>query len=202
MTAAAVLAAAYLIGSLPTGLALVRMLAGTDLRRQGSGNIGAANVYRVAGPGLAALVLAADMLKGTSAVLLARAADLGAGWSVAAGLIAIAGHNWSVFLRFGGGKGIATSFGVLLAISPVAAAVAAGVWVAAVAVTRYASVGSLLAVASVPLVVWGRGEPRAHLVFGLAALLLAVYRHWANIRRLLAGTELRVFDTRGPVTRR
>lgn len=198
MSAGVVLAAAYLLGALPSGLMLVKMLAGVDIRRHGSGNIGAANVYRVAGPAVAALVLAVDMLKGLIAVLLARAAGLDARGVVAAGLLAIAGHNWSVFLRFGGGKGIATSFGALLAISPIAAAVAAGVWIAAVAVTQYASVGSLLGVASVPLVMWGRGESPAHLLFGLAALLLALYRHQANIGRLLAGTEMRVFNRQKP----
>ncbi len=192
------LAAAYLLGALPSGLVLVRMLAGVDIRAHGSGNIGAANVYRVAGPAVAVLVLAVDMLKGFIAVLLARTAGLDAGWVVGAGLLAIAGHNWSVFLRLRGGKGIATSFGALLAISPIAAAVAAGVWIVAVAVTQYASVGSLLGVASVPLVMWGRGEPPAHLLFGLAALLLALYRHQANIGRLLAGTEMRVFYRQRP----
>lgn len=190
--------AAYLLGALPSGLVLVRMLAGVDIRAHGSGNIGAANVYRVAGPAVAVLVLAVDMLKGFIAVLLARTAGLDAGWVVGAGLLAIAGHNWSVFLRLRGGKGIATSFGVLLAISPIAAAVAAGIWIAAVAVTQYASVGSLLGVASVPLVMWGRGEPPAHVLFGLAALLLALYRHQGNIGRLRAGTEMRVFNRQRP----
>lgn len=198
MIAGMALAAAYLLGALPSGLVLVRMLAGVDIRDYGSGNIGAANVYRVAGPAVAVLVLAVDMLKGFIAVLLARTAGLDAGWVVGAGLLAIAGHNWSVFLRLRGGKGIATSFGALLAISPIAAAVAAGVWIVAVAVTQYASVGSLLGVASVPLVMWGRGEPPAHLLFGLAALLLALYRHQANIGRLLAGTEMRVFYRQRP----
>lgn len=192
--AAAVIVLGYLLGSLPTGLLLVRALTGIDIRERGSGNIGAVNVFRTAGLAVSAAVLAVDMLKGAAAVLAARAMDQPDGVLVTAGLAAIAGHNWSVFLRFRGGKGIATSFGVLVAILPVAALIAAGVWAAVVGLTRYASLGSLLAVASVPVVMWWRGAPPAYLAFGAVTLVLAVYRHWANIGRLLAGTELKVTD--------
>jgi len=197
VSAAAAILLGYLVGALPTGLLVIRALRGVDIRRVGSGNIGAANVYRVAGLPTAALVLAADMAKGAAPVLLAQ------GWGrlpaagVLAGLAAIAGHNWSVFLRFRGGKGIATSLGVLAALSPAAAAVAVGIWVAAVGVSRYASLGSLLAVASVPLVMWRRGEPAAHLGFGAVALLLALYTHRANIGRLVRGAEMKITDRPG-----
>ena len=113
-----VLALGYLLGSLPTGLLVVRALTGQDIRAAGSGNIGTVNVYRVAGLWASILVLAVDMLKGAVPVILARMWGQPAETQVAGGLAAIAGHNWSLFLRFGGGKGIATSFGVLLAISP------------------------------------------------------------------------------------
>lgn len=187
-------AAGYLLGSLPTGLLVVRALTGTDIRTVGSGNIGTVNVYRVAGLGASVLVLVVDMLKGAVAVLLAQAWGQPAAVQVTAGLAAIAGHNWSVFLRFGGGKGIATSFGILLAISPIVGLIAAAVWGAVVGMTRYASLGSLLGVASVPLVMWWRREPPPHLVFGIITLAFAVYRHRANLARLISGTELKITD--------
>lgn len=194
MTVLAVVAG-YLIGSLPTGLLVIRALRGVDIRTLGSGNIGATNVYRVAGLPTALLVLLIDALKGASPVLLVRALGQPAWVEVLAGLAAIIGHNWSAFMRFAGGKGIATSFGVLTALSPAAAGAALGLWLAAVAVTRYASLASLLAIASVPVVMWWRGEPPDHLVFGVLALLFALYRHRANIARLRAGTELRITDS-------
>ncbi len=194
MISAAAIAIGYLLGSLPTGLVVVRALTGTDIRNAGSGNIGTVNVYRVTGLGASALVLAVDMLKGAGAVILARAWGLPAAVQVAAGLAAIAGHNWSLFLRFRGGKGIATSFGVLLAMSPIVGLVAAVVWGIVVGVTRYASLGSLLAMASVPVTMWWRREPAAYLVFGLITLVLAVYRHRANLARLVSRTELKITD--------
>ena len=189
-----VLALGYLLGSLPTGLLVVRALTGQDIRAAGSGNIGTVNVYRVAGLWASILVLAVDMLKGAVPVILARMWGQPAEIQVAGGLAAIAGHNWSLFLRFGGGKGIATSFGVLLAISPPVGFVAAAVWGVVVAVTRYASLGSLLGMISVPVTMWWRREPVAHLVFGLITLTFAVYRHRANVARLISGTELRITD--------
>jgi len=189
-----VLALGYLLGSLPTGLLVVRALTGQDIRAAGSGNIGTVNVYRVAGLWASILVLAVDMLKGAVPVILARMWGQPAEIQVAGGLAAIAGHNWSLFLRFGGGKGIATSFGVLLAISPPVGFVAAAVWGVVVAVTRYASLGSLLGMISVPVTMWWRREPVAHLVFGLITLTFAMYRHRANLARLISGTELRITD--------
>lgn len=194
MIAVLVVAAGYLLGAVPTGLLLVRGLTRIDIRERGSGNIGAVNVYRVAGLPAAMMVLALDMLKGAIPVLVARAAGQPDWIAILAGVAAIVGHNWSVFLRFGGGKGIAASFGVLLAVSPLAGLVAAAIWAAVVGLTRYASLGSILGVASVPLVMWWRGEARAHLVFGLVAVVFAVYRHRANIGRLLGGTELKITD--------
>lgn len=189
-----VLVGAYLVGSMPTGLWLVRWLRGVDVRQHGSGNIGTANVYRVAGPWLGGAVLLADLAKGALPVLASRSLGLDSWWTVAAGLASIAGHNWSAFLQFRGGKGIATSFGVLLALSPKAAAVAAGVWVAAVAATQYASLGSMLAMLSVPvsLLLWR--EPVSHFAFGLATAAMALVRHRSNLRRLVEGTELRITD--------
>ncbi|HLW48822.1 MAG TPA: glycerol-3-phosphate 1-O-acyltransferase PlsY [bacterium] len=190
----ALLVLAYFIGALPTGLILVRVLRGEDIRRHGSGNIGTVNVLRVAGPAVAAAVLLVDVLKGLVPVLLALHAGLAQWVVVAAGLLAIAGHNWSVFLGFHGGKGIATSFGVLVGLSPPVAVVAAIVWLIAVAITRFSSLGSLLAVVSVPIMLWRLHTPAEYVAFGIIAALFAIYRHRANIQRLVAGTELRITD--------
>lgn len=190
----AVIVVSYLIGAIPTGLIVVRLLTGEDIRRHGSGNIGTVNVLRVAGTATAVVVLAVDILKGMVPVMLAVRMGLSPWTVVAGGLAAIAGHNWSVFLKFQGGKGIATSFGVLLALSWPAAAVAAAVWVVVVAITRYASLGSLLAVVSVPLSLRWLRQPDAYVYFGIIAALFAVYRHRANIQRLVTGTELHITD--------
>jgi glycerol-3-phosphate acyltransferase PlsY len=188
----------YFIGAVPTGLVLVRLLKGEDIRQYGSGNIGTVNVLRVAGPGIAAIVLFVDIVKGLIPILLAVRGDSSHWTVVFCGIAAVAGHNWSIFLGFRGGKGIATSFGVLLGLSWVAAVVAAAVWVIAVALTRYASLGSLLGVASVPLTLWWVGAPKEYLVFGLIAALFGIYRHRSNIQRLVSGTELRITDRGTP----
>jgi acyl phosphate:glycerol-3-phosphate acyltransferase len=185
---------AYLIGALPTGLILVRVLRGEDIRRLGSGNIGAVNVLRVAGPAVAAAVLLVDVLKGLVPVLLVLHAGLAPWAAAAAGLAAIAGHNWSVFLGFRGGKGIATSFGVLAGLSLPAAMAAAAVWVIVVAITRFSSLGSILAVVSVPILLWRLRTPPEYVAFGVIAALFAIYRHRANIQRLVARTEMRITD--------
>jgi glycerol-3-phosphate acyltransferase PlsY len=189
-----VLLTGYLIGSIPTGLLIIRWFRGVDIRTVGSGNIGATNVYRVAGLPVAVLVLLIDAAKGAAPVLLAQAASAPSWAEVLAGLAAIIGHNWSVFMRLAGGKGIATSFGVLAALSPAAAGAALAAWLVVAAVTRYASLASILAMAAVPLVMAVRREPREHLAFGGLVLVFAVYRHRLNIARLRAGTELRITD--------
>jgi glycerol-3-phosphate acyltransferase PlsY len=190
----AVIVVSYLIGAIPTGLIVVRLLTGEDIRHHGSGNIGTVNVLRVAGAGTAVVVLAVDILKGVVPVVLA--VRMGAsGWTVVlAGLAAIAGHNWSIFLKFQGGKGVATSFGVLAALSWPAAAVAAAVWIITVAITKYSSLGSLLGVVSVPITMWRLRQPEEYVYFGVIASLFAIYRHRANIQRLVAGTELHITD--------
>lgn len=189
-------AGAYLLGAVPFGLLVVRLVTGRDIRAEGSGNIGATNVFRIAGPALGIVVLALDMVKGAVPVLVARQIGASPAVAVAAGLATIVGHNWPVFLRGKGGKGIATSYGALLALSPVAGLIAAVIWVAAVAVTRFASLGSLLGVLSVPVAMLARGEPFAHVVFGAAAAGMGIYRHRANIQRLIAGEELPLFGRR------
>jgi glycerol-3-phosphate acyltransferase PlsY len=187
---------AYLVGAVPFGLLVVRAATGRDVRAQGSGNIGATNVFRTAGPALGVVVMVLDLLKGLAPVLAAQ--RLGASPALAAGvgLAAVIGHNWSVFLRGKGGKGIATSYGALLGVSPAVGLVAAALWIGVAAGTRLASLASLIGVASVPIVIATRREPMAHIVFGVALVILAVYQHRANIRRLMHGEELPIMPRR------
>jgi len=187
----------YLLGAVPFGL-LLGLWAGKDVRREGSGNIGATNVLRTcgAGWGIAALVL--DLLKGLVPALLAGwLAPAGPIWPVLAGLAAVLGHCYPIYLRFAGGKGVATTAGVLLAIMPLPLLVALGVFVLVVALTRYVSLGSMTAAAALLIArlllaeaPWSRAELPATL-FAAAALILVLARHRDNIRRLLAGTESR-----------
>lgn len=195
--AALAVVGAYLLGAVPFGLLVVRAASGRDIRNEGSGNIGASNVYRVAGPAVGVTVLALDLLKGLLPVVVSQRLGLDSATTIAAGLAAIAGHNWSVFLRGEGGKGVATSYGVLLALSPAAGLIAAGIWVAVILITRYASLASLLGVLSVPVVMRLRSEPAVHLAFGVAVVVFAFYRHRANIGRLLRGQELRIAGRHG-----
>lgn len=189
----------YLLGSLPTGY-LVGRARGVDIRRAGSGNIGATNVLRVLGKPAGFFVLAVDALKGLAAVLalgrwlprfLVTTPDHAELTAIVAGVAAILGHNYTCWLGFKGGKGIATSAGVLLALMPAALGWCFLVWVVVFALSRYVSLASISAAAALPFAVWFTG--RGPLLTGVALALgaLAIYRHRANIRRLLDGTEHR-----------
>lgn len=197
---AILLIGAYLIGSVPVGLILTRLVLREDIRRHGSGNIGTINVYRLGGFGLAAAVLAADALKGALPVLAAGSMGLGPLWMVLVGMIAIAGHNWSVFLRFSGGKGVATSLGVLIALSPAVAGVCFLTWLAVVLLTGYSSVGSMAAAVLIPITMLFFRLPTEYVAFGVVAALFVVIRHRANIRRLLRGEELKIVRRRATKT--
>ncbi len=193
-----VLIAAYLLGAVPFGVLIARA-AEKDLTKSGSGNTGAANAFRTLGAKGGALVLLADLLKGTVAVLLAYVALVPAFALPAAkailGFMAVLGHNYSVFRGFKGGKGIATTFGVVLALQPKVAFLAALVWLAGVALTKFPSVGSLAAVSAMPLLMaFERGDISA-IVFCAVAAGFAFYRHKPNIERLKQGRELR-YDER------
>lgn len=189
----------YLVGSVPTGYLLGRSR-GLDIRQHGSGNIGATNVWRVMGRNWGLVAFASDFLKGFLPLYLVRTLsfpDAGS-WSVSlllvlCGLAAIIGHNYTPWLGFKGGKGIATSAGVLGALMPWVLAVALSLWIIATLITRTVSIGSLLAAASLaPLAYFF--YPGNWIYFGLACLagLLAIWRHHSNIQRLLAGTESRI----------
>lgn len=178
----------YMFGSVPFGILLTRFSGGPDLRSVGSGNIGATNVLRTGRKGLAAATLIGDMLKGTVAVLIAlHVFEPQAARLAAAG--AFLGHLFPVWLRFRGGKGVATFIGLLLGFGAWIALLAFAVlWLAVAALTRYSSLSALIASAATPVVLWWSGdEPRAELFVLLAALLWIMHR--GNIARLLAGTE-------------
>ena len=192
-TAVMLLAAAYLIGSIPFGILVGRGLFGVDPREVGSGNIGTVNSMRALGKVGGALVLVGDVIKGIAPTLFASAFLHLNAWVVAAtGLATIAGHNWSVFLRFGGGKGVATGLGVIVVLAWQAALAFAVVWLATVLITRYASLASILGSAAVPLAFIAVKSPLAYVVFGVVALAFVMWRHATNIQRLFSGTELKL----------
>lgn len=189
--------AAYLLGAIPFGLLLGKVFGGADVRKAGSGNIGATNVARVAGPVAGVFTLALDAAKGAAAVWLAgRFANDSAAWMTIAGLAALAGHCFPIWLGFRGGKGVATAAGVFLALCPLALLGSLTLFLLVVLFWRYVSLGSIAAAASMPLFVyflWApHHAPPLTVTFGaLAAALLIVYKHDANIQRLVEGREPR-----------
>ena len=197
--------AAYLLGSFPTSYLVGKILRGIDIRKFGSGNVGATNMFRVLGPGPGILVLLVDIAKGVISVSLvapyiASHFDifLGLGWlKILAGISVIAGHNWSIFLRFKGGKGVATSAGVLLGISPEALGLAAIVWLVVTGASKYVSLGSIVSAISLPIFMWLSGEEKATVFFAIAIAILVVVRHRANIIRLIHHKENKICLGRG-----
>jgi glycerol-3-phosphate acyltransferase PlsY len=187
--------AAYLLGSIPFGLLLAKLLGGADVRKAGSGNIGATNVARVAGLVAGMLTLILDAGKGAAAVLLAgRLSNESATWMMIAALAALVGHCFSVWLKFKGGKGVAAAAGVFLVLCPPAFLGAVILFVLIVLLWRYVSLGSISAAAAMPLLIyffWApHHAPPLVITFGtLAAALLIVYKHNGNLRRLVEGTE-------------
>ena len=182
----------YFVGTIPFALWLARSAAGTDVRFAGSGNVGAANVFRATRTSLGLVVMALDIAKGCAVVFFA--AGMGAGetaWA-AAGVAAIVGHIYPVWLKFRGGKGVATACGVFAVLSPLATAVAAAAFVAVVWVTRYVSVGSVVATVLLPPLAYLAGASAPVVIAGLAAATLIVYCHRSNLARLQTGTEPRL----------
>lgn len=196
-------ASSYLLGSIPFGYLLVRFFRGEDVRQSGSGNIGATNVSRKS-PALGALTLLLDATKGSAAVLLGvllcgRTVHSYRAMSLAA-LFAVIGHMFPVWLKFHGGKGVATGLGSFLIIAPKAVLAAAGIFAVIVVVFRYVSLGSIVAVIAFPILAWllhEHGNEWRSLLFMSLTSLLIVVKHHANIRRLLAGTENR-FGSKRP----
>lgn len=186
----------YLLGSIPFGLLLTLAAGLGDIRRIGSGNIGATNVLRTGRKGLAAATLLLDAVKGAAAVLIGAhvAGDNGV---LVAGLAAIIGHLFPVWLSFKGGKGVATGLGVLLAAAPLAGLGAAAVWLGTARITRISSASALAACVAAPVIAILVGTPLPVEALVMATAALIVGRHHANIRRLLAGTEPRIGANQG-----
>jgi acyl phosphate:glycerol-3-phosphate acyltransferase len=188
-------AAAYLLGSIPFGLLLGKLFGAADIRKAGSGNIGATNVTRVAGPLAGILTLVLDAAKGALAIVLAaRLSDQSSTWMMIAGLCALVGHCFPIWLGFRGGKGVATAAGVFLVLCLPAFLGAAILFMLVVAYWRFVSLGSIAAAAAMPLLIyflWApHHAPPYAVTFGsLAAALLIVYKHDANIQRLVQGDE-------------
>ena len=179
----------YLLGSIPFGLIITRMAGLGDVRKIGSGNIGATNVLRTGNKKLAAATLLLDALKGTAAAAIASRWGIEAG--IAAGFAAFLGHLYPVWLGFKGGKGIATYIGVLLGLAPVMVLVFAAIWLTMAKLTRYSSLSALVATLIVPVVLLATGYGKIGLLFVVMSIITWV-KHKANIQRLLAGTEGRI----------
>ncbi len=190
-TTIALIAVAFLCGSVPFGF-LVARARGVNIREVGSGNIGAANVARTIGRRLGALVLLLDAAKGALPVIAAGRVPGPAWLPCAAGFAAIVGHCFTPWLRFRGGKGVATTLGVFLAIDPPAVGAAALVFALGYAATRIVAIGSLAAALALPLAVYLLGRPAAELVLAAAALALVLALHRDNLARLRAGRENRL----------
>ena len=202
-----VLLGAYVIGSIPFGYLAGKLIKHIDLRQEGSRNVGATNVFRVVGilPGIVVLLL--DILKGFLSVHLASLFNLSKSMVISpqtfdlirilAGLGAIAGHNWTIFLKFRGGKGVATGCGVSLALVPLPTLVSMAIFAVAIGLTRYVSLGSILAVLTFPLNCLLFKEPLILVFFGSIAALVVLARHQSNIKRLITGTENRIKWVKG-----
>jgi glycerol-3-phosphate acyltransferase PlsY len=194
MTILTAMVIGYLLGSIPFGLVLTQMAGLGDVRRIGSGSIGATNVLRTGNKALAALTLALDLTKGLAAVLIG--AMWGPGPTLAAAAAVVVGHMFPVWLGFRGGKGVATALGVLLVLAWPVAAAAAAVWLAIAIAFHYSSLAALVgAVAAAALAAFLYPAATAYLIAGIA--LLVILRHHENIRRLIAGTESRISLRKG-----
>jgi glycerol-3-phosphate acyltransferase PlsY len=183
---------AYLLGSIPFGYLTVRGKIGADIRETGSGGTGATNVSRRAGKTAGVLTLLLDAAKGCAAVLIAKALT-GDDWVIAAAAIAaLVGHIFPVWLGFRGGKGVATGVGIFVVLAPIALLCASVIFVAIVALTRYVSLGSIVAAVLIPVFVWWQTDLRSLLTAAIVAAALIVFAHRGNIKRLASRTESRI----------
>ena len=185
-------AISYILGSIPNGLILGKAIWGVDLRQHGSKNIGATNAWRTIGKAGGISIFALDFLKGAISAYLGLhlwGSELA---GVLCGILAIAGHSWSVFLAFKGGKGVATGLGVIAALMPEVTLIVFAVWFAIVYFTGYVSLGSIIGAALVPILTLFFGLHTEFLILGLIAAVFIIYRHKSNIERLLKGTESKI----------
>ena len=192
LTALLFLAIGYLLGAIPCGYLAGRWLKGIDLRDCGSGSTGATNVLRNVGKGPALLVFLLDVGKGALAVLLAKTFGLNDWWQVLAGLAALAGHIWPVWLGWKGGKAVATGLGMFLGLAWPVGLACFGVFMAVFSLSRIVSLASVVAAVSLPLLMAAGSDSNADLVVALVAMLLVLWRHRSNIQRLINGTEPQV----------
>jgi glycerol-3-phosphate acyltransferase PlsY len=182
----------YGLGSTPFAWLLARRWGARDLRRIGSGNVGAANVFRASGVTAGVLVAILDVAKGAASVVVAERMGGGAGASALAGMAAIVGHIYPVWLQFRGGKGVATACGVFAILTPAAVAPALAVFIGTVWITKYVSLGSVLASLALPPIAYATGSPEPVVLVACAASALIVFRHRSNVVRLRTGTERRL----------
>lgn len=182
----------HVCGSVPSGLWLVQALHGIDIRNYGSKNIGTTNVFRTVGTSTAVVVLICDMLKGIAAVALVDYLFHNPELNVITALGALLGHNYSVFLGFKGGKGVATGLGLLVFLMPKVAGTVFLVWLVLVFLTRYVSLGSIVAAILTPVTAWYFAYPCSYVILGAIAGFFVVLRHKDNIGRLLSGTESKI----------
>jgi len=187
-----VVCTAYLIGSIPFALLLARRWGAIDLRRVGSGNLGAANVMRATGITAGILVAILDITKGAASVMLAARLSGNAAAPAAAGLAAIVGHIYPIWLKFRGGKGVATACGVFSVLTPLAIPPALAIFLITVTLTKYISLGSLLATIALPPLAYALGSEAAAVTAACLAATIIVFRHRSNVARLRTGTERRL----------
>ncbi len=187
-----VIVASYLIGSIPNGLIIGRKFYNVDLRQFGSKNIGATNAYRTLGPWPAFWVFLTDALKGVAGVLIGQYIGGTALAELTGGIGAITGHNWSVFLKFKGGRGVATGLGVISIIAPKVTLIVFAAWAVIVYLTRYVSLASIVAAALVPVSMWLLQARQEFFYFGILAAVFVIVRHRPNIERLLKGEEPKI----------
>ena len=182
----------YVFGSIPCGLWMVKAFHGIDIRKYGSGNIGTTNVFRTVGAKTAAVVLVGDMLKGILALYIVSKFSAEPVIVAVTALGALLGHTYSLFLGFKGGKGVATGLGLFLYLLPWGATAGLGIWIIIVLITRYVSLGSVIAAIVAASAGWYLNYPAPFAVFGTLACLFVIIRHKDNIRRLLNGTESKI----------
>jgi len=193
MKIALIILGCYLLGSIPFGYIAGKLFKKIDIRELGSGNIGATNVFRILGPSLASLVLIGDIGKGIFSIYLVQYFNIDNLLILTiAGLAVICGHDWSLFLGFKGGKGIATTFGVIFALNPIISILAIVVWVVVMIITRYASLSSILAVISIMIFTILFKQPYEYIIFSAIIMILSIFKHKENIKRLRSGNERKI----------
>jgi len=190
---AAALAGGYLLGSIPFGLILTRLAGMGDIRSIGSGNIGATNVLRTGNKKLAAATLVLDGAKGAVAVLIAQ--QFGPDITVVTAVGSLAGHLFPIWLRFRGGKGVATALGILLALAPMVGLLSCCTWILTAVIFRFSSLSALIALAGSPIYMWWLADPQ-RMEFSIAMAIVVWARHWENILRLVKGEESRISFSR------